>query len=102
MNNKYDLDCPSWGIYRDTYDENDYIYESQFKIQTPDYALPKDFDLLYKTPIARTQGKLGACASFVGCSARSMLDSDRNIVFSPAFLYHFSCEQNSPDCPGRM
>ena len=78
------------GLVRDSYDPNDLIYEKQFKIKSPDVILPDNFNLLYKTPPFRSQGKKGSCAAMASCSALSMLPEYEGLTFSADFLYHFS------------
>ena len=78
------------GLIRDSYDPNDLIYERQFKIKSPDVILPDSFNLLYKTPPFRSQGKKGACVAMASCSALSMLPEYEGLTFSVDFLYHFS------------
>lgn len=78
------------GLIRDSYDPNDLIYEDQFKIKSPDIKLPDNFNLLYKTPPFRAQGRKGACVAMASCSALSMLPEYEGLTFSADFLYHFS------------
>ncbi len=85
-----DSNCYVGSLHRDKDDPRDFIYEDRFKIRAPIFDLPKQFDLLYKTPKARSQGAKGACVAFVGCEAKSMLENNQDIMFSPDFLYHFS------------
>lgn len=78
------------GLIRDKYDPNDLIYEEQFKLKAPDVYLPNKFDLFDLCPKPRNQKSKGACVPFSCAEYMSFLTQDKNQVFSPEFIYHFS------------
>jgi C1A family cysteine protease len=74
------------GIKRDTYDSRDYIFEDRFLVM--DYQLPNEFNLLDKTPNASKQVGVGNCVSHACCTCRAMLEGNKDLDFSKAFLYY--------------
>ena len=90
--NVFEINQNMMGLIREPYEPNDPtpIYESQFKIQSPNIFLPDSFNLLYKTPKPRYQGKKNSCVSFATTTAFAMLENQKENIYSPDFLYHFA------------
>lgn len=84
---KYD-NMKRCGIKRDTVDERDLIYEDRMLVMSPD--IPLSFSLENEAPKARDQGRFNACSAFSGVYAKAMIDGNKDIEYSPAFLYYFS------------
>lgn len=71
-------------VYKSKYDPKDYIFEDRFLVA--DHVLPKEFNLLDKTPEATNQ-ITSSCAAHAACACRSMLEGNKDLILSKSFLY---------------